>query len=134
MVAQEVKTLAKRTAQATEDIAAQISEMQSATNQSVDAIEAIREKITAVERISAIIASAVHEQGASTQEIARSTRSAAEGASAMSDHVEAVGKAVGDVADSVDSVVRLARDLDGLAGRMRSKAGDFAKMLETAHG
>lgn len=130
VVAQEVKTLATRTAKATQDIAAQIADMQSATDQSVGAIEAIREKIAAVERISAIIASAVHEQGASTQEIVRSTRSAAEGTQSMSDHVGSVGKAVGDVNDSVDSVVRLAQDLDSFAARMRSKSNEFAKVLE----
>jgi methyl-accepting chemotaxis protein len=132
VVAQEVKTLATRTAKATQDIAAQIADMQSATDQSVSAIEAIREKITAVERISAIIASAVHEQGASTQEIVRSTRSAAEGTRSMSDHVGSVGKAVGDVNDSVDSVVRLAQDLDSFAARMRGKGADFARTLEAA--
>jgi len=132
VVAQEVKTLATRTAKATQDIAAQISDMQSATDQSVSAIEAIREKITAVERISAIIASAVHEQGASTQEIVRSTRSAAEGTQSMSDHVGSVGKAVGDVNDSVDSVVRLAQNLDSFAARMRAKGSDFARTLEAA--
>jgi methyl-accepting chemotaxis protein len=134
VVAQEVKTLATRTAKATQDIAAQIAEMQAATDQSVGAIEAIREKINAVERISAIIASAVHEQGASTQEIVRSTRSAAEGTSSMSGHVGAVAKAVGDANDSVDSVVRLAQDLDSLANRMRTQATDFARVLDSAHG
>ena len=132
VVAQEVKTLATRTAKATQDIAAQISEMQAATDQSVDAIEAIRDKITAVERISAIIASAVHEQGASTQEIVRSTRSAAEGTRSMSDHVSAVDKAVGDVGDSVDSVMRLAQELDAFAARLRGKATDFARVVESA--
>ncbi len=134
VVAQEVKTLATRTAKATQDIAAQIAEMQAATNQSVDAISAIRDKISAVDRISAIIASAVHEQGASTQEIVRSTRSAAEGASSMSGHVDGVAKAVGDVGDSVESVVGLAQDLDSLASRMRAKATDFGRDLEKAHG
>ncbi|MFV0280764.1 MAG: methyl-accepting chemotaxis protein [Rhodoblastus sp.] len=134
VVAQEVKTLATRTAKATQDIAAQIAEMQAATDQSVDAIAAIRDKISAVERISAIIASAVHEQGASTQEIVRSTRSAAEGTTAMSDHVGAVAKAVGDVGDSIESVVRLAHDLDSFAARMRAKTTTFSTELEKAHG
>ncbi len=134
VVAQEVKTLATRTAKATQDIAEQIAEMQAATDQSVGAIDAIRDKIAAVERISAIIASAVHEQGASTQEIVRSTRSAAEGASAMSDHVGDVARAVSGANDSVESVVRLAQDLDALANRMQAKAGDFSGVLNRANG
>ena len=134
VVAQEVKTLATRTAKATQDIAEQIAEMQAATDQSVGAIDAIRDKISAVERISAIIASAVHEQGASTQEIVRSTRSAAEGASSMSDHVGDVAKAVSGANDSVESVVRLAQDLDALASRMQGKASDFSTVLKSANG
>ena len=134
VVAQEVKTLATRTAKATQDIAEQIAEMQAATEQSVGAIEAIKSRINAVERISAIIASAVHEQGASTQEIVRSTRSAAEGTSAMSEHVGKVAAAVADTGDSVESVVKLAHELDALAARMRDNAGDFSAVLKSAEG
>ncbi|MCC2102543.1 MAG: methyl-accepting chemotaxis protein, partial [Hyphomicrobiales bacterium] len=61
-------------------------------------------------------------------------RSAAEGTTGMSDHVGAVAKAVGDVGDSVDSVVRLAQDLDSFANRMRAKATAFGAELERAHG
>ncbi|MDE2577244.1 MAG: HAMP domain-containing protein [Hyphomicrobiales bacterium] len=134
VVAQEVKTLATRTAKATQDIGEQIAEMQAATNQSVDAIEAIRDKIAAVERISAIIASAVHEQGVSTQEIVRSTRSAAAGTTSMSDHVGEVAKAVASSNDSVDSVSKLAQDVDALAGRLRARANDFMHDLAQAQG
>ena len=94
VVAQEVKNLATQTAKATQDIADQISEMQAATNVSVDAIEMIGRKIGEVEQISTIIAAAVHEQGASTQEITRNVRSAASGAASMSTHVENVESAV----------------------------------------
>jgi len=53
--------------------------MQAATTLSVGAIGTIKEKIAEVEHISSMIASAVHEQGASTHEIARNVRSAASG-------------------------------------------------------
>ena len=71
VVAQEVKTLATQTARATQDISGQIADMQAATESSVTAIDTIQTKIGEIEQISAIIASAVQEQGASTQEIAR---------------------------------------------------------------
>ena len=83
VVAQEVKTLATQTAKATQDISGQIAEMQEATDLSVDAIDKIQKKISEVEHISTIIASAVHEQGAATQEIARNVRSAAAGTASM---------------------------------------------------
>ncbi len=129
VVAQEVKNLATQTAKATQDIADQISEMQAATHVSVDAIEMIGKKIGEVEQISTIIAAAVHEQGASTQEIARNVRSAASGAASMSTHVENVESAVHQTGASVESVVELAHELDEMAGRMRGRVEEFANTL-----
>jgi methyl-accepting chemotaxis protein len=129
VVAQEVKTLATQTARATQEIAEQIAEMQAATSLSVTAIDTIKQKIGEVEHISAMIASAVHEQGASTHEIARNVRSAASGANAMTNHVENVADAVTVTGDGVEAVVNLAYELDQLASRLRSTASDFAASL-----
>ncbi len=129
VVAQEVKNLATQTAKATQDIADQISEMQRATDMSVEAIETIRHKIIEVEHITTIIASAVHEQGASTQEIARNVRSAASGTTSMSEHVENVEAAVMETGTNVESVVELAHKLDAMAARMRSRVEAFTKVL-----
>ncbi len=132
VVAAEVKTLATQTARATQEIAEQIAEMQSATSVSVAANEAIKQKIGEVEHISSMIASAVHEQGASTHEIARNVRSAASGATAMNTHVENVADAVAVTGDSVEAVVNLAYELDQLASRLRNTASDFAASLASA--
>ncbi len=129
VVAQEVKNLATQTAKATQDIADQIAEMQAATNVSVDAIDMIGRKIGEVEQISTIIAAAVHEQGASTQEIARNVRSAASGAASMSTHAENVESAVHQTGASVESVVDLAHELDEMAGKMRARVEEFANTL-----
>ncbi len=132
MVAQEVKTLATQTARATQEISGQIADMQAATASSVGAIETIQTKIGEVEQISAIIAAAVQEQGASTQEITRNVRSAASGTTAMSGFVENVAKAVAETTDSVESVVHLARDVDGLAAAMANDVRTFAETLRVA--
>ncbi len=132
VVAQEVKTLATQTARATQEISGQIADMQAATASSVGAIETIQTKISEVEQISAIIAAAVQEQGASTQEITRNVRSAASGTTAMSRFVENVAKAVAETTDSVESVVHLARDVDGLAAAMANDVRIFAETLRVA--
>jgi methyl-accepting chemotaxis protein len=132
VVAQEVKNLATQTARATQDISSQISDIQDATENSVAAIDTIQAKIGEIEQISAIIASAVQEQGASTQEIARNVRSAASGTTAMSTFVESVAKAVVATSESVESVVDLARDLDNLAASMTSDMRAFAEALQEA--
>jgi methyl-accepting chemotaxis protein len=132
VVAQEVKTLATQTARATQEISGQIADMQAATENSVTAIQTIQTKIGEVEQISAIIAAAVQEQGASTHEITRNVRSAASGTTAMSDFVENVAKSVAETTASVESVVDLARDLDGLAATMARDVRVFAETLQAA--
>ena len=132
VVAQEVKTLATQTAKATQDISGQIAEMQEATDLSVDAIDKIQKKISEVEHISTIIASAVHEQGAATQEIARNVRSAAAGTASMSGHIENVVRSIGDTATSAASVSTLARELDEIAAGMTAAVGSFAAAMRAA--
>ncbi|MGI4793370.1 MAG: methyl-accepting chemotaxis protein [Janthinobacterium lividum] len=77
VVANEVKQLAAQTAKATAEIGTQITEMQSATGEAVQAIQSIVETITEMRDIGAGIASAVKEQGSATAEIARSASNAA---------------------------------------------------------
>ena len=132
VVAQEVKTLATQTAKATQDITGQIAEMQQATDLSVDAIDKIQKKISEVEHISTIIAAAVHEQGAATQEIARNVRSAAAGTASMSSHIENVVRSVGETSTSASSVASLARDLDEIAKGMTETVNNFAKTMRAA--
>ena len=74
VVASEVKNLAQQTAKATEDIRAQIGQIQTATVEAVDAIKGITATIEDVRIIAVTIASAVEEQGAATSEIARNVQ------------------------------------------------------------
>jgi methyl-accepting chemotaxis protein len=130
VVAQEVKTLATQTARATQEISGQIAEMQAATETSVQAIDHIARKINEVEHISTIIASAVQEQGASTQEITRNVRSAASGTAAMSSYVEKVATAVTETNESVESAVTLLNELNELAAAMSDRMKVFADDLQ----
>jgi methyl-accepting chemotaxis protein len=132
VVAQEVKTLATQTAKATQEISGQIADMQAATETSVQAIDLIARKINEVEHISMIIASAVHQQGASTQEITRNVRSAASGTAAMSSYVENVARSVSETNASVDSVANLVYELNDLTASMSERMKTFAEGLQQA--
>ena len=132
VVAQEVKTLATQTAKATQDITGQIADMQEATDLSVEAIDKIQKKISEVEHISTIIAAAVHEQGAATQEIARNVRSAAAGTQSMSAHIENVVRSVGETAANASSVSHLARELDEIAEGMTNMVTNFTRTIKVA--
>ena len=84
VVASEVKALAEQTAKATGEIGQQISGIQSATQESVNAIQAISGTIEKLSEISSTIAAAVEEQGAATQEISRNVQQASQGTTQVS--------------------------------------------------
>ena len=70
VVASEVKNLANQTGKATEEISSQIGAIQSATQDSVTAIEGIAKTIGEINEITTSISAAVVEQNAATDEVA----------------------------------------------------------------
>src|SRR5665647_673069 len=81
-----LKALAEQTAKATGEIGQQISGIQAATQESVNAIKEISGTIEKLSEISSTIAAAVEEQGAATQEISRNVQQAAQGTVQVSSH------------------------------------------------
>ena len=76
VVANEVKGLATQTAKATDEIGQLIGEIQSSVKDTVESIHGISEQTSRMSEISSIIAAAVEEQNATTDNIARNARSA----------------------------------------------------------
>jgi len=104
VVASEVKALATQTAKATDEISAQITQMQSATGLSVAAIKEIGGTITEISEISSAIAAAVEEQAAATGEIARSVQQAAQGATQVSGNIAEVNRGAADTGAAASQV------------------------------
>jgi methyl-accepting chemotaxis protein len=77
VVASEVKSLATQTAKATDEISAQIAEVQGTTTSAVTVIEAISQTISRINEISAAIAASVEEQASVTQSISSNMQVAA---------------------------------------------------------
>ena len=125
VVASEVKNLANQTGKATEDISAQIAGMQTATGEAVGAIKAITETIGRIDQIAATIAAAVEEQGAATQEIARSVQQAAGGARDVSDNVSAVSRSVEETGRMAGGLLDSASELSRQAELMNREVGNF---------
>ncbi|HEX7789229.1 MAG TPA: PAS domain-containing methyl-accepting chemotaxis protein [Afipia sp.] len=106
VVASEVKSLATQTAKATDEISAQIAEVQGTTRSAVDVIEAITQTISRVNEISAAIAASVEEQASVTQSISSNMQVAAKG-------VTDINASMSDIADatrSVDASTRKVRE------------------------
>lgn len=80
VVASEVKNLAEQTAKATSEIAQQITEMQTATKDSVSSIATIGNVIEGIETLSSSISAAMERQDDVTSEIARTVEESAQAA------------------------------------------------------
>src|SRR3954465_199223 len=117
VVASEVKSLASRTAKATDEICSQISGMQDATQESVAAIKEIGGTIGKISEIASTIASAVEEQGSATQEIARSGQNGAKGTQAAADNVTQVNRGATETGSASEEVLNSARTLSSESTR-----------------
>jgi methyl-accepting chemotaxis protein len=125
VVASEVKNLANQTAKATDDISTQIAGMQSVTGDAVGAIKAIADTIGRIDQIAATIAAAVEEQGAATQEIARSVEQAASGARDVSENVSAVSQSVDETGRMAGGLLEAASELSQQAELMDREVRGF---------
>jgi methyl-accepting chemotaxis protein len=126
VVANEVKELAKQTAQATEDITNKIGTIQRDTSTAVDAIGHITESIRRLNGIASSIAASVEEQQATTNEVARVVQESSRGVQSISDSVKVVSTAsnetqigAGQVLDAANSLGQLAEKLEALVKRIQ---------------
>jgi methyl-accepting chemotaxis protein len=111
VVAAEVKNLANQTAKATEEIGGQISGVQAATQEAVQAIQTIGKTIGEINGITATIAAAVEEQAAATKEIARNVEQAASGTQEVTSNITGVTHAANDTGTAASQVLASAREL-----------------------
>jgi methyl-accepting chemotaxis protein len=132
VVASEVKNLASQTARATDEIGSQISEIQSATGETVGAIRTIRETIERIDTIAAAIAAAVEEQGASTAEIARNVQQAAQGTQNVSNTIGSVTQAAQDAGVSAKQMSGASAALSTESARLRQEVDRFLESVRAA--
>ncbi|HYF56434.1 MAG TPA: methyl-accepting chemotaxis protein, partial [Salinarimonas sp.] len=111
VVATEVKELAGQTTKATEEIGAQIAEVQTATRQAVDAIQGIGRTIGNISDIATGIAAAMEEQGAATREIARNVQEAARGTEQVTGNIADVKRGAGETGAAAAQVLGAAQEL-----------------------
>jgi methyl-accepting chemotaxis protein len=118
VVANEVKELAKQTAQATEEIGQKIEAIQHDTRGAVDAIGQISVIITQINDIQNTIASAVEEQTATTNEIARNATEAAKGSTEISRNIANVSEAARSTTEGAGNTLTAAQELSKLASEL----------------
>jgi methyl-accepting chemotaxis protein len=132
VVASEVKSLARQTAKATEDVAGQIAAIQEATKEAVGAIDGISRTIGEISEIAASIAAAVEEQSAATREIARNVHEAARGTEEVSHNIATVKQAATDTGAAANQVLSAAGQLSEQAEQLNAEVGEFLQGVKDA--
>jgi methyl-accepting chemotaxis protein len=132
VVASEVKALAEQTAKATGEIGQQIAGIQSATQDSVNAIREISGTIEKLSEISSTIAAAVEQQGAATQEISRNVQQAAQGTQQVSSNITDVQRGAGETGSASSQVLSAAQSLSRDSNRLKLEVGEFLTTVRAA--
>ncbi|WP_210206826.1 methyl-accepting chemotaxis protein [Rhodoplanes serenus] len=132
VVAQEVKALAAQTGKATGEIAAQIADMQQATQDSVSAIKEIGGTIGRIAEIASSIAAAIEEQGAATAEIARNVQQAAHGTEQVAANIVDVNRGAGETGTASSQVLSSAQSLAGESARLKGEVDKFLATVRAA--
>jgi len=110
VVAEEVKTLAQQTAQATTAITSQVGSIQAGSSAAATAVSQIAEIVQQVNDIATTIATAVDEQTATTAEISRSV-------TAVADAAGTTTRVTADSAESTRALAATAATLDELVAQ-----------------
>ncbi|WP_375404366.1 methyl-accepting chemotaxis protein [uncultured Sphingomonas sp.] len=126
VVAQEVKSLANQTARATDDIAAKIAAIQSATRSTVETNASIKATVAEVQESAERIRYAMEAQAQTVTAITAAVDETALAADCMSDTIAAIREDTETVATEIDGVGRGFDLLDGRLTTLKQSAGEFA--------
>jgi methyl-accepting chemotaxis protein len=122
VVANEVKELAKQTAEATDDISRRIEAIQRDTQTAIGVITKISEVIGQVNDYSRTIAAAVEEQSATTTEIVRNVSEAAVGTTEITRNITAVAEAARSTATGAQNMQNAAHALNNVSSELQAAA------------
>ena len=125
VVAQEVKSLANQTARATDDIAAKIAAIQSATRGTVETNASIKATVAEVQESADRIRYAMEAQAQTVTAITAAVDETALAADSMSTTIATIREDTETVAREIDSVGRGFDVLDGRLGHLKNSAGEF---------
>ncbi len=117
VVASEVKSLANETGKATEEIEAQIRNIQNVSNSTAQAIRQISNIIDRMNEISIAISGAVEEQSAATQEVAS--------------NIGGVQGAASETGQSSATMLDVAKDLSQRSEELQTRVDSFLSQVRT---
>lgn len=132
VVASEVKNLAQQTGKATEDIAKQVEHVQRVAKEVSGVLETIRQSISKVNEYSGGIASAIEEQAAVTNEIAKNMQVASSGVDEITHNIEGVTAAAENADISTRQVLDAAKTLSEQSEMLSKEIRAFLNGIQSA--
>ena len=125
VVANEVKSLARQTAEATQQISARVQAIQGDSSAATAALKRITEAIQHISELQTQVAATMEEQSATTAEIARTAIQAADGGKRIAEAIDGVAAAAGATSSGANETLAAARDLKASAGELNGIVGKF---------
>lgn len=125
VVASEVKNLANQTSKATEDIAAQVADIQGITAEARRAIDGISVSVTEISQIMTGIEVDASQQRNATQGITRSVQDAAHDTQDVTHHIMQITEASSETGSMASAARDAASDLSGQAETLKQEVQGF---------
>lgn len=125
VVASEVKSLAAQTAQATKEITAQVSSIQSITGEAVKAFAEIQDTIKEISNVSASVSGLISEQASATLEINKTTHEAVQGTQDVASNILQVRLGVDSAGEVAQTSMEAAADLAQQADLLHEEVERF---------
>ncbi len=130
VVANEIKELARQTADATVDIRNQINAMQATTAVTIEDIQNISSVIDEINTVINAIASAVEEQSTATSEIAGSIAQTSEGIADVNGNVARSSVVAGDINQKITEVNFAVDEIASSSARVNSSAHELQELAD----
>jgi methyl-accepting chemotaxis protein len=130
VVANEIKELARQTAEATQDIKDRIEGIQRSTSMSVKQVEGISQVINDVNEIVSTIATAVEEQSVTTKEIAGNVAQASNGMSEVSENIAQSSAVSSEIARDIADVNQSSNDISNSSSQVDMSAQQLSQLAE----
>ncbi len=131
VVANEIKELAKQTAEATGEIKNKIESIQSSTDETVTEITEITQVINSVNEIVATIAAAVEEQTATAADISGNVTEAANGIGEVTENVSQASAVSAEIARDITDVSQVSQEAREGSLRLQESADHLKEIANT---
>jgi methyl-accepting chemotaxis protein len=127
VVANEVKELARQTAQATEEIAQKVNAIQQNTGRAVNAITGISRTVSETSSMSVTVASAVEEQTATITEVSRVVAESSRAVNSISDIAKEVSRGATEGSQGAGQLLDASKGLSDLASSLKTMVARLRK-------